>query len=63
MIRMIRENKERSENPQVTFTNSSFLAEIEGGPFEVKKKFFGPKSPFLGREHIMTLVPTQNFEF
>ena len=58
-----RESKERSENHLVTFTNSSFLAEIEGGPFEVKKNFFGPKSFFGGREHFLSLVSTQNFEF
>jgi len=46
----------------VTFTNSSFLADKEGGPFGVKI-FFGPKSFFWGREHFFNLVPTLNFEF
>ena len=60
---MTSESKERSENHQVTFTNASFLAEIEGGPFEVKKIIIGPKSFFWGREHFFTLVQTLNFDF
>ena len=39
-------NNKGSEQNQLTFTKSSFLAEIEGGPFEVKKNFFGLKSLF-----------------
>ena len=42
-----RESKERSENHLETFTNSSLLAEIEGGPFVVKK-FFLVQSHFFG---------------
>jgi len=50
-MQISRESKERSENHQVNFTNSSFLAEIEGVTYGVKKILFGPKS-FFGVRNI-----------
>ena len=55
--------RQSSEMLQLTFKNLPKSAGIEGGPFEVKKIFFGPKSFFWGREHFLSLVSTQNFEF
>ena len=52
-----------SEQAQLTFAKMPKSAGIEGGPFEIKKKFFGPKLFFGGREHFLYLVPTLNFEF
>ena len=52
-----------SEQAQLTFAKMPKSAGIEGGPFEIKRNFFGPKLFFWGREHFLYLVPTQNFEF
>ena len=52
-----------SEQAQPTFAKMPKSAGIEGGPFKIKKIFFGPKLFFWGREHFLYLVPAQNFEF
>ena len=62
LVKIKERNNKGSEQNQLTFTKSSFLAEIEGGPFEAKI-FFWSKVTFLGRKHFLTLVSTQNFEF
>ena len=55
--------KQSSEQAQLTFKDLPKSAGMEGGPFEVKKNFFWPKVTFWGREHFLSLVSTQNFEF
>ena len=50
-----------SKQAKPTFDKMPKSAGIEGGPFEIKKIFLGPKLYFGGMEHFLYLVPNQKF--